>query len=514
MTDFPRPYREHFAAAVRCIALLVVTMCHRFDGSSDLLDMLLVGGAIYALLTTFHPLRWQQRRVVSGMVVADVGYITVLIGASGQSQYMLLYYLPIMLASIRLEFRETVGASLLAAAGLALVVLLRGQSLSAASSPLMQVYLFAGSALVTAVTFWALKHSTVRQQEVASRLEAALERLAAVHEVARAGHGPDGLKKLCETTAALAVRLVGADYGYLALSDPGGSLTVQAVHMERRPESHIAFDPQVANHCVVQMAPVTKHVHWQGKDEYTVGAVPLVTAGQPLGVLEVIRGSHRPLKGREVELLTALCGEASSTIESARLRDEVYALAAVDRVSGLYIEEEFKRLVSQTVHEGTLQPLAMLVFVLDGSSETASAYGEAALEEQVTVFADVVRRGLRNEDLAGRLGRDEFGVLLLNCNTDGARAVASRLRQAFSRRMFYFEAGGNPVTATVCCGIAAIGPGEAPEDPLSLLNRAAGALSLAKEQGPNQIRMWEPPERCPSGGIQHLLSGPQNSAWK
>jgi len=513
MSNGSKPDREQAVAAIRCAALLAVTACHQLDGSSDSLDLWLVAGAAYTLLSTFHPLRWQMPRAASVMVVLDTLYITGLIALTGRSEYMLLYYLPILLASVRLNFLEAVRACVLAALGLGSVVVLRGQALSFTSSPLMQVYLFAASALVLAGFFYALKQATVRQQEVAGQLENALQRLSAVHEIARSGHGPDGLRQLANTTAALATRLAGADCGYLALIDPGGKLTVQAAHLARRPESHLAFDPEVAHQCVVHLAPVMKRVQWQDRQEYTVAAVPLVSNSQPIGVLQVIRCSSRSLKAREVELLRALCAEAAVTIESARLCDQIYALAAVDKLTGLYVADEFKRLVAQAMVECASQPLAMLLFDLDGSKETVSHYGPTLLEEQVTVFADIIRRGVRERDLVGRLGDDEFGLLLVDCNADGARAAASRLRQAFSRRTFHAEED-TALTGSVCCGIAAVGPGEAPEDPLSLLSRAASALAAARGQGSNQMRLWEPQEDASlPGQISRLLSGSQDS-WK
>lgn len=508
--------KEHAVAAVRCVALLAVAVCHRFDGTSLALDLWLAAGAAYALLTTFHPARWQKARVVSASVLLDVAYITGLIALSGHTDYMLLYYLPVMLASVRLHFLNAVRAALLATFLLATVVLLHGDGLSSSHSPLVQVYIFAGSAVVLTLVFYSIRQSANRQQEVADRLEAALQRLAAMHEVARSAHGPDGLQQLAHTTAALATRLVGADYGYLALADPAGTLSVHAVHMEQRPASHLAFDAQVANHCVVQQAPVLKHVHWQEREEYTVAAIPLVGEGQPIGALQVIRRSNRSFRSREIELLSALCAEAATTIAAARLRDKVYALAAVDQVTGLYNAEEFKRLVALTVRDAGNQPMALVAFDLDGSSDTASRYGTKALDEQLTVFADVVRRSVRDYDVAGRLGEDEVGVLLVNCTADGARAAASRLRQAFSHRTFHFDDAGPEITATVCAGIAAVQPGEAPEDPLALLSRAASALTEAKAAGANQIRWWEhgAPAPFPSQLSWLLQSGQGDSSWK
>jgi len=508
-------YIVQVAAAIRCIALLAVTICHHFDGASRLTDLLLLGGVVYALLTTFHP---QGRRLgffLAATVVLDVAYISALIGVTGHSEYMLLYYLPILLATMQLRLRAAVAASMLATAGLVLVVGMRGDTLTFTGSPMMQVYLFAGSALVLAGCFFALRSATTRQSETARRLEEALQRLSAMHEVARSGHGPDGLRKLAHTTAKQATELVGADYGYLALADPGGGLSVQAVHMERRPESHIAFDPHVAHHSVVNRAPVAKSVHWDGKGDFTVVAVPLIVGGHPIGVLEVIRHSARSLRSREVELLRALCSEASATIEAARLRDEAYTLAAVDQTTGLYINEEFRRLASEVLREAGNRPMAIVAFDLDGSTETSSRYGQEACDEQLTVFADVIRRGVRDHDLAGRLGPDEFAVLLVDCNEDGARSAAARLRGAFSRRAFHFPQGEGPVTATVCAGIAATVPDEVLEEPLALLNRAESALTAAKQQGPNQIAAWAAEASGVSGQLGRLLrSSPQDSTWK
>ena len=119
---------QRVAATVRCVVFLTVVAMSEVSrigrGASPAMHLALALGALYVLASTFMPERLlpgQRGRVV--LVVMDVLLITAFIWFTGrmQSQYYLLYYLPILQASLRLNFREAVTSSVLAAACYTLV---------------------------------------------------------------------------------------------------------------------------------------------------------------------------------------------------------------------------------------------------------------------------------------------------------------------------------------------------------------------------------------------------------
>jgi diguanylate cyclase (GGDEF)-like protein len=98
-------------------------------------------------------------------------------------------------------------------------------------------------------------------------------------------------------------------------------------------------------------------------------------------------------------------------------------------------------------------------------------------------IAGILRRHVRSDDFAARIGGEEFAVLLPECNTDAAYGFAERLRLAIAE--VEFKPGGEPQTITVSIGITAMTP---ERDTCSRMMAAADvALYRAKSQGRNQV---------------------------
>lgn len=111
--------RERLAAALRCLILLTVFAMARLqpDARGPALDLVIIVGAIYVLVSTFLPWsRYEARRATLIMLTVDVLLISALIYAQAgvRSEYYLLYYLPILYASARLGLRDAAGTCVLA----------------------------------------------------------------------------------------------------------------------------------------------------------------------------------------------------------------------------------------------------------------------------------------------------------------------------------------------------------------------------------------------------------------
>jgi diguanylate cyclase (GGDEF)-like protein len=96
---------------------------------------------------------------------------------------------------------------------------------------------------------------------------------------------------------------------------------------------------------------------------------------------------------------------------------------------------------------------------------------------------------LRAADLVGRLGGEEFAVLLPHTGLPAAMGVAEKLRAALAR-VAYVQAEGGPVRPTASFGVVALDASAPDID--ELLRRADKALYAAKEAGRNTCRAWRP----------------------
>jgi signal transduction histidine kinase len=143
--------REKLAAALRGLILITVFVMARMQAEErgPLLDVVLSVGAGYVLITTFLPwARLDMRRVTLSMLAVDILLVTALIYAHNgiRSEYYLLYYLPILHASVRLNFRDAVGTCLLSAVSYLLVGMLERPDASVTTSVISRVLTFTVSA--------------------------------------------------------------------------------------------------------------------------------------------------------------------------------------------------------------------------------------------------------------------------------------------------------------------------------------------------------------------------------
>jgi len=127
----------------------------------------------------------------------------------------------------------------------------------------------------------------------------------------------------------------------------------------------------------------------------------------------------------------------------------------------------------------------MLLVDLDNFKSINDTFGHALGDRVLEVFTASARDALREADLFGRLGGEEFAALLYDTSSEAAVAVAERIRLSFAAATS--DVDGNDVAATVSIGIAHC-DGPVLEVP-DLLAQADRALYFAKERGRNRVEV-------------------------
>ncbi|QBE65722.1 GGDEF domain-containing protein [Pseudoduganella lutea] len=130
------------------------------------------------------------------------------------------------------------------------------------------------------------------------------------------------------------------------------------------------------------------------------------------------------------------------------------------------------------------QPVAVLMMDIDLFKAVNDNHGHAAGDVVLTSFAGVAQSHLRKGDLLGRLGGEEFAVLLPGCSPDAACAIAQRICDAFAAHPV--AVGGDaPLHSTVSIGVACWDKPAIPVE--AMLGAADAALYTAKRSGRNRI---------------------------
>jgi diguanylate cyclase (GGDEF)-like protein len=128
-------------------------------------------------------------------------------------------------------------------------------------------------------------------------------------------------------------------------------------------------------------------------------------------------------------------------------------------------------------------PLSVVLADLDDFKRVNDRYGHHGGDEALRAFADLLRGQLRDDDVAGRIGGEEFAILLRDTDLDAAIAVARRTLGALDGATVAL--GPTTIKLTASFGAAELAA-DAPPD--TLLLDADAALYQAKRDGKNCVR--------------------------
>jgi len=130
-------------------------------------------------------------------------------------------------------------------------------------------------------------------------------------------------------------------------------------------------------------------------------------------------------------------------------------------------------------------PLSLILFDIDHFKQVNDTHGHAAGDKVLSRLSQACTTALRDQDVIGRLGGEEFAVLLPETDLAAAAAVAERLRETVERVSPGWSGGEFVVTISI--GVTAWEADDATIEPV--LHRADGALYEAKRQGRNRVAM-------------------------
>ncbi|NPU91468.1 MAG: sensor domain-containing diguanylate cyclase [Gammaproteobacteria bacterium] len=164
-------------------------------------------------------------------------------------------------------------------------------------------------------------------------------------------------------------------------------------------------------------------------------------------------------------------------------------VSRVDGLTQLFNRSHWQsRLVEEFSRAGRYQsPLTLIMFDLDHFKSVNDTHGHLGGDAVLVQVASLIKSALRDSDIAGRYGGEEFGILLTSTPLDGARVVAERLRASIESSPVPFEKAQIPVTASL--GIAQFNP--TIHDPEELIAHADAALYEAKAKGRNRVVVFE-----------------------
>jgi len=212
-------------------------------------------------------------------------------------------------------------------------------------------------------------------------------------------------------------------------------------------------------------------------------AVPLATRDQTVGILLAGSAAADAYTEADLQVAAALAGQGMVAYENACLFDQVRQLAAMDGLTGLYNRRHFFELAARTFAAARPRerPVAAIMVDIDHFKQINDNHGHLVGDQVIREIARRLRSTVRDDDLLGRYGGEEF-TLIPRPGTDVAQ-LAERLRTAIVDEPI--TTGSGPLHATISIGIAHLLPDDHDLD--SWLARADAALYQAKQQGRDRV---------------------------
>ncbi len=194
----------------------------------------------------------------------------------------------------------------------------------------------------------------------------------------------------------------------------------------------------------------------------------------------------------EVDHVCLIVYDVTETAVSKRALTDANAelehLSRTDRLTGLnnrgyweqLLEQEFRRYR----RSGAVSTLVL--FDIDHFKQVNDTHGHPAGDAVIRVIAETLRRGMRSTDEAGRYGGEEFAVILLDTDANGAAYFAERLRRQVADRVV--EHDDLELSVTISIGVAELDP--TVPDHGTWIERADAALYRSKAGGRNCVTCW------------------------
>src|SRR5947199_51038 len=189
------------------------------------------------------------------------------------------------------------------------------------------------------------------------------------------------------------------------------------------------------------------------------GELPRLAKGLDLGANDYL---VRPIDRNE------LLARVRTQIRRKRLQDRLHenysrslSLALTDELTGLYnrryVFAHMTELMARLPEGGAT---ALMMFDIDHFKQVNDRFGHLAGDDVLRELAERALRNVRSVDLVGRLGGEEFVVVMPETSLGGATIVADRLRQAVADEPFVLAEHGQKLAVTISVGLAITGQGE------------------------------------------------------
>jgi len=327
------------------------------------------------------------------------------------------------------------------------------------------------------------------------------------------------LDPLLESAMFLALGFVGAEYGYIVLLD-NGNLVFRVG--EDKNGNHLQEPQEQISHTIVHEVIQTGvgTIIEDALDSLDTSSVlglqirsvicaPLISRGRTLGAVYVEnRLASHLFDEEDLELLEYFAAQAAIAIENAMLNEDLEArveartaelartnaklkeMAITDPLTRVFNRRHFFELAQQELARAQRygQPLSAIMLDLDHFKQINDHYGHMAGDHVLQAVVQLVRDNIREVDILGRYGGEEFAILMPNTALPGTLDIAQRVCMTIASQSVQVDDETIPVTTSL--GVVSLVDAKDINVEM-LLDKADQALYAAKQAGRNRVEVWK-----------------------
>jgi diguanylate cyclase (GGDEF)-like protein len=304
------------------------------------------------------------------------------------------------------------------------------------------------------------------------------------------------------TLQELATGLGFSQAGAALLDESGSRLLVVAEYPQNTPHSSVGnIIPIKGNLSTEYVLEKLKPIHildaqndpWTApihelmarRKVVSILLLPLIVRGKIIGTIGLDSLQRRQLNKDEITLATNAAAAAAQAIGNARLYREVQQLAITDTLTGLYNRRGLLEFGGREIERAKRfkRTLCVILFDLDNFKTINDNYTHTVGDKVLNAVAQLCKKGLREVDILGRPGGDEFVIILPESDLQTAVMVAERIRKCIEETAICVKE--EEINITISVGLA-----QSSQDTLDLavlIDQADQAMYQAKQSGRNRV---------------------------
>jgi len=215
--------------------------------------------------------------------------------------------------------------------------------------------------------------------------------------------------------------------------------------------------------------------------------VPLIAGERALGIIAIASYSPNAFDDGDMTLLSNVATQAALALDNARQHADVKEQARRDSLTGAYNHGYLLTLLNEEIELGRKNgtSVSLIMMDIDYFKEYNDQYGHVIGDQVLQLGIQAIQSNVKNTDIVGRWGGEEFAVALPGASIEQALEIAERIQKSLTSVKIFDKSGQSIPPPTISQGIASF-PLQA-DHTEKLVDIADMALYRAKDLGRNQI---------------------------